>query len=399
MGYTPNDVLQYVQEEDVKFIRLAFCDVFGKQKNISIMPGELPRAFADGIAIDSSAVAGFGGEVFSDLLLFPDPATISLLPWRPEHGRVVRMFCALRCPDSSPFRMDCRALLRDAVADASEQGISFSFGSETEFYLFKRDLEGNPTKEPQDNASYMDIAPEDRGENIRREICLTLEQMGIQPERSHHEQGPGQNEVDFHYADPLTAADNAVTFRAVVNTIAARNGLYADFSPKPLPGAPGNGMHISLSAKAKTGDPMPQILAGILKYVPEMTLFLNPAESSYHRLGSDKAPRHICWSECNRTALIRIPAAKGEYVRSEVRSPDPACNPYLAFALLIRAGLAGIREQLPLPEPARRNLFRDPGSHALLPGTLAEAARLAKSSTFLKACLPEELLKAYCREI
>ena len=399
MGYTPNDVLQYVQEEDVKFIRLAFCDVFGKQKNISIMPGELPRAFADGIAIDSSAVAGFGGEVFSDLLLFPDPATISLLPWRPEHGRVVRMFCALRCPDSSPFRMDCRALLRDAVADASEQGISFSFGSETEFYLFKRDLEGNPTKEPQDNASYMDIAPEDRGENIRREICLTLEQMGIQPERSHHEQGPGQNEVDFHDADPLTAADNAVTFRAVVNTIAARNGLYADFSPKPLPGAPGNGMHISLSAKAKTGDPMPQILAGILKYVPEMTLFLNPAESSYHRLGSDKAPRHICWSECNRTALIRIPAAKGEYVRSEVRSPDPACNPYLAFALLIRAGLAGIREQLPLPEPARRNLFRDPGSHALLPGTLAEAARLAKSSTFLKACLPEELLKAYCREI
>ena len=399
MGYTPNDVLQYVQEEDVKFIRLAFCDVFGKQKNISIMPGELPRAFADGIAIDSSAVAGFGGEVFSDLLLFPDPATISLLPWRPEHGRVVRMFCALRCPDGSPFRMDCRALLCDAVADASEQGISFSFGSETEFYLFKRDLEGNPTKEPQDNASYMDIAPEDRGENIRREICLTLEQMGIQPERSHHEQGPGQNEVDFHYADPLTAADNAVTFRAVVNTIAARNGLYADFSPKPLPGAAGNGMHISLSAKAKTGDPMPEILAGILKYVPEMTLFLNPAESSYHRLGSDKAPRHICWSECNRTALIRIPAAKGEYVRSEVRSPDPACNPYLAFALLIKAGLAGIREQLPLPEPARSNLFRDPGSHALLPGTLAEAARLAKGSTFLKTCLPEELLKAYCREI
>ena len=309
------------------------------------------------------------------------------------------MFCALRCPDGSPFRMDCRALLRDAVADASERGISFSFGSETEFYLFKRDLEGNPTKEPQDHASYMDIAPEDRGENIRREICLTLEQMGIQPERSHHEQGPGQNEVDFHYADPLTAADNAVTFRAVVNTIAARNGLYADFSPKPLPGVPGNGMHISLSAKAKTGDPMPEILAGILKYVPEMTLFLNPVESSYHRLGSDKAPRHICWSECNRTALIRIPAAKGEYVRSEVRSPDPACNPYLSFALLIKAGLAGIREQLPLPEPARSNLFRDPGSHALLPGTLAEAARLAKSSTFLKTCLPEELLKAYCREI
>lgn len=238
MSYTPNDVLQYVQEEDVKFIRLAFCDVFGKQKNISIMPGELPRAFADGIAIDSSAVAGFGGEVFSISSCFPHPPTYPA-PMAAEHGRVVWMFCALRCPDGSPFRMDCRALLRDAVADASEQGISFSFGSETEFYLFKRDLEGNPTKEPQDNASYMDIAPEDRGENIRREICLTLEQMGIQPERSHHEQGPGQNEVDFHYADPLTAADNAVTFRAVVNTIAARNRPVCGLFPQAPAGSAG----------------------------------------------------------------------------------------------------------------------------------------------------------------
>ena len=399
MVYEKEEILQYIIEEDVKFIRMTFCDVMGRLKNVSIMPDELDRAFDYGIAIDASAVAGFGGEVYSDLVLRPDASTLCILPWRPEHGRVVRMFCSVHYPDGRPFEADTRAILARAVEDARKEGYTFFFGPEMEFYLFRLDESGVPTKTPYDHAGYMDVAPEDKGENVRREACLTLEQMGIRPESSHHEEGPGQNEIDFRYADPITAADNAVTFKSVVATVAAGNGLCADFSPKPLPGAPGNGMHISLSAKAKTGDPMPQILAGILKYVPEMTLFLNPAESSYHRLGSDKAPRHICWSECNRTALIRIPAAKGEYVRSEVRSPDPACNPYLAFALLIRAGLAGIREQLPLPEPARRNLFRDPGSHALLPGTLAEAARLAKSSTFLKACLPEELLKAYCREI
>ena len=317
MKYSREEILQYVAEEDVKFIRLAFCDVRGRQKNISVMPGELERALDGGIAIDASAIAGFGGEVRSDLLLRPDPATLAPLPWRPEHGRVVRLFCTLENPDGSPCQADTRALLAQSVADAQAQGLEFSFGAEMEFYLFRRDEEGKPTGIPFDSAGYMDVAPEDRGENVRREICLTLEQMGIRPESSHHEEGPGQNEIDFRYADPLTAADQAVTFRSVVQTIAARNGLYADFSPKPLPDKPGNGMHINLSAaytllSGRAGeDVLPRLIAGVLYRAAEMTPVLNPSEASYRRFGSCKAPRYISWSAQNRSQLIRVPAAVG----------------------------------------------------------------------------------------
>ena len=241
MKYSKQEVLQYIQEEDVKFIRLTFCDVFGKQKNISIMPQELSRAFEYGIAIDGSAIIGFGDETHSDLLLHPDAETIMTLPWRPEHGRVVRMFCSISYPDGKPYECDSRSLLIQAVKYAKEAGFHFAFGSEQEFYLFNLDEKDNPTKEPYDNAGYMDIAPEDKGENIRREICLTLEQMGIRPESSHHEEGPGQNEIDFRYSEPITAADNAMTFQTIVRTVAHRNGLFADFSPKPLENGPGNG--------------------------------------------------------------------------------------------------------------------------------------------------------------
>ena len=249
IGYSAHEVLEYLQAEDVKFVRLAFCDVFGRQKNISVMPGEMPRAFSTGIAFDASAIAGFGGRVRSDLFLHPDPSTLTLLPWRPEHGRVVRMFCDICYPDGTPFENDARAVLKKAVADAAAMGVRFSFGAEMEFYLFRQDENGRPTKIPYDEAGYMDIAPDDRGENVRREICLTLERMGILPESSHHEEGPGQNEIDFRYADALTAADDAVTFRDVVRTVADRNGLWADFSAKPLPDAPGNGFHINISAR------------------------------------------------------------------------------------------------------------------------------------------------------
>ena len=288
MQYSKDEIKQYVQEEDVKFIRMAFCDVYGRQKNVSIMADELDRAFDYGIAIDASAIAGFGGEIHSDLLLFPDASTIAVLPWRPEHGRVVRMFCRVAYPDGTPFEADTRALLQAAMDEAAKEGIQFSFGPEMEFYLFKQDETGAPTKIPYDTAGYMDIAPEDKGEKVRREICLTLEQMGIRPESSHHEEGPGQNEIDFRYADPLTAADNAVTFRAVVNTIAARSGLCADFSPKPLEHQPGNGMHINLSVKRRDGSEviMP-VLAGILAHIADMTAFFNRTESSYLRFGSD----------------------------------------------------------------------------------------------------------------
>ena len=262
MNYTEQEVMEYVRQEDVRFIRLAFCDVFGKQKNISILPDELERAFRHGIAIDASAIPGFGGEVRSDLFLHPDPSTLSSLPWRGENGKVVRMFCGVTHPDGTVLAPDSRALLKKAIERAAAAGVSFAFGAEMEFYLFKTDEEGEPTKIPYDRASYMDIAPMDKGENIRREICITLEQMGIQPECSHHEEGPGQNEIDFRYSDPLSAADNAVTFRSVVETIVARNGLAADFSPKPLPELPGNGMHINLSVKSADGrDLLPYVMA------------------------------------------------------------------------------------------------------------------------------------------
>ena len=402
MNYSKDEIKQYVDEEDVKFIRMAFCDLSGKQKNISIHPDELDRAFEYGIAFDASAIPGFGDEVHSDLFLHPDTATLCVLPWRPDHGRVVRMFCTVSRPNGAPFDADVRELLRRTVAEAAQMGISFSFGTEMEFYLFHRDEAGEPTKQPYDQAGYMDIAPDDKGENVRREICLTLEQMGIRPECSHHEQGPGQNEIDFRYSDPMTAADNAVTFRTVVNTVAMRNGLAADFSPKPLNSQPGNGMHINISAKSRDGaDVMPQVIAGILAHITEMTVFFNTVEASYHRFGGSKAPRYISWSSENRSQLIRIPAAQGEYRRAELRSPDPLCNPYLAFVLLIRAGLDGIRKNMTLPEAADINFFSAPdevkAQFQTLPESLTEAKAKAAASAFIAETLPQVIIDHYTR--
>ncbi len=400
MKYTPQEVIQYIQEEDVKFIRLAFCDCLGRQKNISIMPHELERAFKYGIAIDASAIAGFGDEVHSDLFLHPDASTISVLPWRPEHGRVVRIFCSITHPDGTPFAHDTRGILKQAIADAAKAGYHFAFGSEMEFYLFKLDENGVPTDIPFDNATYMDVAPEDQCENVRREICLTLERMGIQPESSHHEEGPGQNEIDFQYSDPLAAADNAVTFCSVVKTIAARNGLYADFSPKPLMGKPGSGFHINISVKGSDTGLMYRAMGGILDKISQMTLFLNPTERSYNRLGANKAPRYISWSTDNRSQLIRVPAASGEYRRFELRSPDCTANPYLAFALLIWAGLSGIQENIALPEECNVNLFTAASKELegleKLPSSLSAAAKCANSSDFIHQHLPKSLIDYFC---
>ena len=401
MRYTPDEIIQYAAEEDVKFIRLTFCDVYGRQKNISVMPHELKRAFEQGIAFDASAVRGFGNEVRSDLMLFPDSDTLSVLPWRPEHGRVVRMYCNIRKPNGDIFECDTRSLLEKAVADAAEKGLVFSFGSELEFYLMKLDEEGEPTSLPCDNAGYMDIAPDDKGENIRRQICLTLEKMGIAPESSHHEEGPGQNEIDFHYADALKAADDAMTFRTVVKTVAHANGLYADFSPKPLAGKPGNGFHINLSVKCDTNHIiLPSVIAGILEHIKPVTLFLNPTEDSYERFGSSKAPKYISWSGENRSQLVRIPAASGEYRRAELRSPDPSANPYLAFTLLIYAGLYGYEKGLYLPPVADIDLFSADKSVTdrfdRLPLSLDEAKEFARRSEFVKSHIPERILGIYC---
>lgn len=401
MSYTSQEILQYIREEDVKFIRLAFCDVYGMQKNISIMPGELERAFTHGIAIDASAIAGFGGEVRSDLYLHPDPSTISVLPWRPEHGRVVRMFCNITYPDSTVFEADTRSILKRAVEKAAAMGYRFDFGPAMEFYLFLQDDLGEPTLTPYDKAGYMDIAPADKGENVRREICLTLEQMGFRPESSHHEEGPGQNEIDFHYADALTAADNTVTFRSVVHTIAARNGLSASFAPKPLKGCPGNGMHLNFSVHAADGsDALPAAIAGIMRHISAMTLFLNPKEQSYSRLGSQKAPAYITWGHENRSQLIRIPSAGGQYRRAELRSPDSFCNPYLAMALIIYAALNGIEQQLTPPQPVELDLFHASAeqlkAYTPLPGSLKAAVLAAQSSDFIRANLPGCIVASYC---
>lgn len=402
MKYSKEEVIQYVKEEDVKFIRLAFCDVFGKQKNISIMPDELQRAFDHGIAFDASAIKGFGDEAKSDLFLHPIPDTLTVLPWRPEHGRVVRMFSEIRYPDGRIFECDTRALLQRAAADAEKAGFRFSFCAEQEFYLFKCDEQGAPTKIPYDEAGYMDIAPDDKGENVRREICMTLEQMGIRPESSHHEEGPGQNEIDFRYSDALTAADNALTFRTVVRTMAYRNGLFADFSPKPLEDQAGNGFHINVSVKPDS-DPevFNEMIAGILGKAKEMTLFLNPATESYLRFGKNKAPRYITWSHENRSGLIRIPAAEAQYKRAELRSPDPLTNPYIAFTLMIYSGLDGINRKLRLPAEENSNLFKagegELKGFDMLPDSLEEARKIAAESDFIREHLPQSIIESYCR--
>lgn len=398
MRYTSGEVFDFIEQEDVKFIRLAFCDLHGKQKNISIMPSELQRAFDFGISFDASAIRGFGmeDEMKSDLLLFPIPSTLNILPWRPSHGKVVRMFCDIRYPDGRAYEKNMRSILQKAVEAANKKGISVQFGSEYEFYLFKTDENGRPTKIPFDNASYMDVAPEDKGENVRREICLTLLDMGIHPESSHHEEGPGQNEIDFKYSDAMTSADNAMNFISVVKATATHNGLYADFSPKPLENEPGSGMHINISVKSRSGiDCTSQFMAGIMTHIRELSAVLNPTEESYRRLGKMKAPKYIAWSHENRSQLIRIPAASGEYKRIELRSPDPTANPYLAYALLIYAGLDGIEKKLPLPESVDCNLYTAgesvTGKIEKLPESFAEAAKAAASSEFLSSVLPFEI--------
>ncbi len=393
--YSKNDVLEYIKSEDVKFVKLAFCDIFGVQKNISVIADEMERAFEHGISFDASAICGFGDEASSDLFLFPDPSTLEVLPWRPMQGKVVRMMCDIKKPDGSPFEMDTRYILKKAVEYAKENGIELNIGAEFEFYLFKTDDEGMPTDIPFDNAGYFDIAPLDRGENVRREICLTLEDMEIYPESSHHEEGPGQNEIDFKYSAPLSSADNAVTFKAVTQTIAAKNGLFASFMPKPIKNASGNGMHIniSLNDKSKTDS----FIAGILENIKGITVFLNPLRESYERLGGRKAPLYITWAEGNRSQLIRIPAETNERSRFELRSPDPMANPYLAYALLIYAGVYGVLENKKLCEPCNVNLYSADKSVTetldVLPKNIEEAITIAEDSIIVKKYMPRNIIE------
>ena len=400
--YTQEDVLTFIEEENVKFIRLAFFDVFGIQKNISILSQELPRAFKEGISFDASAIAGFAHEGKSDLFLHPDPSTLCILPWRPMDGRVVRMYCDIRYPDGTLFECDSRQLLKKAIQTASEENIQVDFGAEVEFYLFKENEAGPDVRIPFDQAGYMDVAPKDHGEDIRREICFTLFEMGIQPEASHHEEGPGQNEIDFRYSDALSAADQTSTFKWVVEMTAMSNGLQADFTPKPLREEAGNGMHINMSLHNDQQDLQEAFMAGILEHIREMTLFLNPHKDSFLRLGEKKAPRYISWSYENRSQLIRIPAVKGSRRRIELRSPDPTANPYLAFSAMLMAGLDGIQNKIHPGEPADKNLYDlPPEENAKIPTVCAELSQaleyLDKDREFLTrgGVFSDDLIDAY----
>ncbi len=410
MKITVNDVLEFVEENDVKFIRLGFCDPLGIQKNISIMPERLKSAFEEGVSFDASAIDGFRGVKKSDLLLFPNPETMSVLPWRPGPGRVVRFYCDIKRSDGTVFLNDGRNILKNALKKASDMGYTCKIGAECEFYIFKTDENGDPTFNTLDNGSYLDISPIDKGENMRREICLCLEEMGIYPECSHHEQGPGQNEIDFEFSEALTCADNIMTFKSVVKSIVARNGFFASFMPKPLLNQAGNGMHINISlekngknifASQSSGNAKicDYFIAGILEKIREISVFLNPTINSYERLGNHKAPKYISWSTENRSQLVRIPADSKSRKRIEVRSPDTSVNPYYAFAVLIFAGLYGIENELELPEKIHADLFSAEedlvSSLQTLPENLTEAIEIAKESQLLKELIGEQFLANY----
>ena len=409
MSYAIREVLEFVKQNDVKFIRLAFCDIFGTQKNISIMPDELERAFKEGVSFDASAIKGFGDVVNSDLLLFPDPSTLNVLPWRPQQGRVIRFFCDIKTPEKKEFIYDSRNILKNIIKRCNHKGYVPYIGTECEFYLFKTDENGEATYITHDKGGYFDIAPIDKGENIRREICLCLEEMYIKPETSHHEQGPGQNEIDFKYSDSLNAADNFLTFKSMVKAIAGRAGLYASFMPKPLSNKSGNGLHINISLnkngsnifknEGEKDSEAESFIAGVLSKTREITAFLNPIVNSYERFGKFEAPKYISWSHQNRSQLIRIPAATGEKTRMELRSPDSVINPYLAFSLILAAGVYGIENSLTLPKEINENLYilgeEKLKDIEVLPESLQEALDIAKESEFIKSVIGSEFLNRY----
>lgn len=398
MSFSPKEILKFVEENDVKFIRLTFCDMFGNLKNVAIMPNELPRAFEYGIPFDASCIA----EGCSDLLLVPDISTLSILPWRPKSGRVVRFFCALKNMDGSDYVGDMRSELTDYINQLRLDGYSCEMGTKCEFYLFELDERGEPTKIPHDKGGYLDVAPLDKCENARREICLSLEEMGMNPKSSCHKHGPAQNEIEFRESETITAADNMVHYKTVVKSIAAQNGLFASFMPKPLPDEHGSALSISISLK-KGGDYIFNtddngmsfegkcFISGVLSKMREITAFLNCTTNSYKRFGIGYAPKYVNWSSENCAQLIRVPKPVGISPRIEIRSADACCNPYITFRLILAAGIEGIQSKdCSLFESAVHNSENNSVLQKL-PSTLEEAAAIAKESAFVKAALSDEI--------
>lgn len=398
MFFSETELLEFIEENDVKFIRMTFCDTFGNMRNIAIMPRELHRAITYGIPFNAT---GLLESSHQNLLLKPDTNTLSILPWRPQSGRVVRFFCTLYRMDGTPYESDLRRNLKEAMKSFQKNGYQCEMGTRCEFYLFETDMEGKPTHIPCDHGGYLDVAPLDQCENTRREICLSLDEMGLNPTTSCHKHGPGQNEIDFACSNPLTAADNMVHYKTVVKTIAAQNGFYASFMPKPFPDASGSALTITIGVKkddksifGESHDTMmPEgraFIAGILNRVREFTLFSNPTVNSYERFGLRAAPCHINWSEENRIPLIQLLYSPGRDASIEFRSADAYCNPYVTFQMLLCAGMQGIQNGEELTD--MMNAANDDSSFQTLPCSLQESIELAQNSKFVHSILPETLI-------
>ena len=402
MKRNKEEVIRTVKDENIKSIRLAFCDVFGRLKNITITPEELGEAFHNGVPINAASVKDFGEGIFCDLYLHPEPETFSLLPWQPEDDRVARLFCNMTYPDGTPFESrGTKSLLMKAIKKAEDMGYEFYFGTELSYYLFKLDENGAPTTEPLDTAGYLDVEPDDKCEDIRRFINHSLKYMEVKPTDMFHLSGPGQNMIEFGLSNPLRAGNSIITAKTITRLVASKNNLCADFSPKPLEGQRGNGLHIIFAVVANDGNSnaLSSAVAGILDKAREMTAFFNYTPEAYKRLGRDGAPKYISWSTENRSQLVRIPETNAHMKSAELRLANSDVNPYLAFALIIHAALYGIEHQLTLPEVSNFSFSLAPpdviAKYAKLPETFSEAGRIAEQSEFIQEVLPEDLIKLY----
>lgn len=413
--YTREDILRIVREEDIQFIRMQFTDIFGQMKNVAISTSQMEKALDGQIMMDGSSIEGFVRIQESDQYLHPDLNTFAILPWRPQYGKVARLICDVHNPDGTPFVGDPRGVLKRELKRAADLGFTFNVGPECEFFLFQTDEDGRPTTQTADEAGYFDLGPLDHGEGTRREICLTLEEMGFEIEASHHEVAAGQHEIDFKYAEALQAADNIMTFKLAVKTLAQKNGLHATFMPKPVYGQAGSGMHVNMSlfqngknaffdkSDSKGLSPLAyHFIAGLLEHVPGFTAVTNPLVNSYKRfVPGFEAPCYIAWSTGNRSALIRIPTPREQSTRLELRCPDPSCNPYLAFAVCLAAGLDGIRRGLMPPEEITENIFemapsvREARNLVRLPDTLESAIHALEEDSVVTSTLGKHVTTQY----
>ena len=409
------EVKAYAIENNVKFIRLQFTDILGVVKNVAIPLSQLDKALDGQIMFDGSSIEGFTRIEESDMYLHPNIDTFTILPWKLKEGRIARLICDIYDPDGKPFSGCPRSALKRVISEAAEKGFTMNVGPEPEFFIFHKNEEGKATTKTHEKASYFDLAPVDLGEEVRRDIIIALEKMDFEVEAYHHEVAPGQHEIDFKYADALTTADRITTFKFVVRTIAAQHNLHATFMPKPIYGKSGSGMHIHQSlfkdgknvfyaatTKYKLSKYALYYMGGILKHAAGFTAITNPLVNSYKRLVPGyEAPIYICWSERNRSPLIRIPAIRGDNTRVEVRNPDPSCNPYLALAVMLKAGLDGIKNKIEPPEPVSENLYqmsahdRKKIGIEQLPLNLSEAITSLKRSELIKTALGNHIYKHF----